>query len=372
MSTVRSYSKTMKYVPDIYKCANCAIPFNKRKAFMRHIKHRKNRCSNCCRQASPNNPTILFKPLINRKRSETITWHLTNEIERVECQDCQWECFKLDELDNFDRLSKTVADGHYFCDLCSNKYLTKHQLAEHIRLHTGDRPYRCTVCNKSFYYDFNLRAHRKYHQSIQLYQCIYCLKNCARKWVTIDLIIQSFVNINRNACEVCYKTADELDTLAKRYTSGPKAHGCIWCSRQFATAYSWIKHVYKKHLFEQSTQKNPVLQLQNTSDPPSVYRNETTTNETTANETITSQTTANETITSETTASETITSETTASETAPQQAKYLCKHCGLRLTEKYLMRIHKKIHLDVTKLNWDTSNRFIDDFGNLHTNYETK
>lgn len=428
-----SYAEEI-YESGIYKCANCAIPFNKRKAFMRHIKHRKNRCSNCCRQAASKDEIMLFKPLLDRRRSQTISWHSTNSIKRVECQNCQWECCRLGQPGDFDRLSKTVANGPYRCDLCPNSYSTDHRLAEHIRLHAGDRSYRCTVCNKSFYYEFNLTAHSQYHWGVQLYQCIFCLKNCAQSWVTAKVIVRSHVNAERRACEVCYKTAIELDTLMKRYTPGPKAHGCIWCSRRFATAYSWIKHVYKRHLLEKITQAVPVVQPQNSYHPTTVYGNrttviqttasETTTRETTASETTENETTAIEATASETTASETTAIETTAtetsaietstseataiettesetnesetteretnesetnesettdsetsasemteSETTPQQTEYLCEFCGLLLTKKYLMDIHKKIHLDVTKLNSGTGNRYIDDNGDLHTNY---
>lgn len=358
---------------NLYECANCAFTFNRREAFIRHLKLRKTRCSNCCQQTIDNGKHQL-KPLVNRNRTQhMLTWYKSNYIERVECDDCQSECYKLGKPTDLKKLFKSVAAGPRQCDLCPKRYLTRRRLAEHMRLHTGERPYRCAACNKSFNYKFNLVAHRAYHRSVLNYQCVYCLRNFTPR-VAANTMIQSYVNAERQKCEVCHKTADVLDTLAKRYMPGPKTHECIWCSMRFTSVKTWIKHVQKNHVQKQHVQKQYVRKqqmLQNQPkhswDPLVKHGNETFANKMGVNETAVNETAVNKTAVNKTAVNKATAMVTGVNETMPPRTKYTCKYCSLQFNKKYLMDIHKKIHLDPSTLNSANGNCYMDDDGNLNT-----
>merc|ERR1712141_586491 len=51
------------------------------------------------------------------------------------------------------------------CSRCSKSFTSVHQLAQHTRLHTGERPYKCSepTCGRSFIQLSNLQQHMSQH-----------------------------------------------------------------------------------------------------------------------------------------------------------------------------------------------------------------
>ena len=51
----------------------------------------------------------------------------------------------------------------YFCRFCSKPCKGPSGVAEHERIHTGEKPYSCEICGKSFTTKSNMKAHQIVH-----------------------------------------------------------------------------------------------------------------------------------------------------------------------------------------------------------------
>lgn len=57
-----------------------------------------------------------------------------------------------------------VAKGRkYCCPVCGRFCNDNHNLAEHIRTHTGEKPYKCPMCDRGFAKRGNMKAHMATH-----------------------------------------------------------------------------------------------------------------------------------------------------------------------------------------------------------------
>ena len=54
--------------------------------------------------------------------------------------------------------------GHE-CDVCEKVFVSASKLAEHMRIHTNEKPYECDVCEKRFRQLGNLRYHTRTQHS---------------------------------------------------------------------------------------------------------------------------------------------------------------------------------------------------------------
>ncbi|KAH8283122.1 hypothetical protein KR054_012307, partial [Drosophila jambulina] len=80
-----------------------------------------------------------------------------------------------------DFTTSSEAERPFKCSHCHKTFIRKHQLASHIRIHTGERPFQCEHCPKSFTQKHILKIHLHTHTGERPYKCTYCPKSFAQK-----------------------------------------------------------------------------------------------------------------------------------------------------------------------------------------------
>ena len=60
-----------------------------------------------------------------------------------------------------------MADKPHSCDVCEKSFENKHELAEHSRVHTGERPLECQNCGKKFTNEYCVMQHLVYPLTLQ-------------------------------------------------------------------------------------------------------------------------------------------------------------------------------------------------------------
>ena len=74
------------------------------------------------------------------------------------------------------RCSKTY---FFYCDYegCKKGFIEKHELDQHKRVHSGEKPFQCNVCGTGFRQNAHLRTHMRVHTGSTPYQCKLCFQS---------------------------------------------------------------------------------------------------------------------------------------------------------------------------------------------------
>jgi len=74
-----------------------------------------------------------------------------------------WSCPKIGI--ETQKISTNMEDESLGCPMCGKQFATKHNLNQHLRVHSGERPFACPVCGKGFKQKAHMQKHLSAHRN---------------------------------------------------------------------------------------------------------------------------------------------------------------------------------------------------------------
>ncbi|XP_031626849.1 zinc finger protein 845-like, partial [Contarinia nasturtii] len=194
---------TRRYMLSHYR----TIHLNKRRKRTAVAKKRTISCE-ICGQTFVNQHNLRMHMTVHDRNPDELT-----------CNICGWE-FK--ERGNLRQHMESHGNNKTNCNIC-NKVLSIRYMAEHLRIHTGNKEHQCATCGKQFVSRERLKRHNLHHTAEPKFKC--------------DL------------CDKAYTRSDKL-LYHRRSHDQQMTHTCQKCNKGFLTHKSLRKHENQHYLEE--------------------------------------------------------------------------------------------------------------------------
>ncbi|XP_020806399.1 zinc finger protein 12-like [Drosophila serrata] len=142
-----------------------------------------------------------------------------------------------------DNASSSSSERPFKCSQCQKTFIRKHQLATHIRIHTGERPFQCEHCPKSFTQKHILKIHLHTHTGERPFKCSHCPKSFAQKSTQLAHI-RIHTGERPFACSECPRSFFQQAHLQKHFRkhSGERSYHCSRCPQSFSDRSNLQRH----------------------------------------------------------------------------------------------------------------------------------
>jgi uncharacterized Zn-finger protein len=84
-------------------------------------------------------------------------------------------------------LAKSTEKAVLNCKYCGKKFLRKHDMKVHERLHTGEKPFKCPTCQKEFRMKQQMEDHERTHGKLKLINAPYVAVSFPANLVSINM-----------------------------------------------------------------------------------------------------------------------------------------------------------------------------------------
>lgn len=75
------------------------------------------------------------------------------------------------------QITRAKSDVSFTCDECGRVFRDRRLFANHLKIHSGERPYKCEYCDKSFITQSDCKKHQRIHTGEKPYTCDLCQKS---------------------------------------------------------------------------------------------------------------------------------------------------------------------------------------------------
>jgi len=224
-----------------FKCSLCNMGFTVKKKLKRHLKVHEDpyKCEKC--------DEVFWKKSLLKSHAETHKIH-------AKCEEC---CKSFTSEESFQRHMKTHNPEPAVCEICNKTFKSKHKLATHFLVHSGEKPHKCSLCNSAFSQKAHLKTHMLVHTGERPFSCDICGKAFSLKAnLAAHRKIHTEPGANKNPvkkrtffCQYCYKSLSSRPNLElhEKVHRQEKSYKCDLCEDAFFYRGQLVDHINKLH-----------------------------------------------------------------------------------------------------------------------------
>ncbi|XP_060076712.1 zinc finger protein 28-like isoform X4 [Ylistrum balloti] len=258
---------------DLYNCKQCSRSFKDESAFKKHCKKHVSKTGSVFK-SDTRGKTLCKNGQLNSQSKSQATKKKLKHVEQLSCRKCG-KNFKFESTYQEHMTKEHEGVDPFSCDVCEKGFQSRHQLKNHMTLHTGECPYvcslcgvgfrlkvslvdhetvcherlphTCTVCGENFNTKASLSRHRKSHkQTDARFRCDNCRREFKfEKTYKNHLATLQCVSVDEHppyTCDVCGKEKLTLQLLKKhKYLHSEEL--CDFCGRQFKSQEGLRRHM---------------------------------------------------------------------------------------------------------------------------------